>query len=134
MAIAATIFLFTAYYVMTDAEEVLEYGFDHVAVATGCRWRADGVGRWHLRPLELSGVRVLTPDRKQFVAASQPAAFGIEPGGFADNVSFFVNVTFPTAGRYVVQTLIDSNLYREDLLTVSDVTEPEMLGTSESVN
>jgi len=34
----------------------------HVAVATGSRWRADGVGRWHLRPLSLGGVRLLTPD------------------------------------------------------------------------
>ncbi len=32
------------------ADEVRGYGFDHVAVATGARWRADGVGRWHTRP------------------------------------------------------------------------------------
>jgi dimethylamine/trimethylamine dehydrogenase len=44
------------------ADEVLELGFDHVAVATGARWRADGVGRWHTRPLDLAGVHVLTPD------------------------------------------------------------------------
>ena len=60
--------------------------------------------------------------------------FEIASGGFADNISFFVNVTFPTAGRYVVQTLIDSNLYQEQILTVSDVTEAELLGTSEAVN
>src|SRR5262249_11777699 len=29
------------------ADEVRRYGFDHIAVATGARWRADGVGRWH---------------------------------------------------------------------------------------
>jgi dimethylamine/trimethylamine dehydrogenase len=45
------------------AEEALSYEFDHIAVATGARWRADGVGRWHTRPLALSpGVQVLTPD------------------------------------------------------------------------
>ena len=27
------------------ADEVLAYGFEHIAVATGSRWRADGVGR-----------------------------------------------------------------------------------------
>ena len=44
-------------------DELDEYGFDHVAVATGARWRADGVGRWHLRPLPLDAfVEVLTPD------------------------------------------------------------------------
>ena len=30
-----------------DADEILDYGFEHVAVATGARWRADGVGRFH---------------------------------------------------------------------------------------
>jgi dimethylamine/trimethylamine dehydrogenase len=51
-----------AYDSRLTADEVLEYGFGHVAVATGCRWRADGVGRWHLRPLRLEGIQVLTPD------------------------------------------------------------------------
>ena len=71
---------------------------------------------------------------QQPIVVSQPTPFEISTGGFADNISFFVNVTFPTAGQYVVQTLIDSNLYEEQMLTVSNVTEPEMLGTSEAVN
>ena len=46
-----------------DAAEAASYGFDHIALATGARWRADGVGRWHARPLDLgTGVHVLTPD------------------------------------------------------------------------
>ncbi|HEY1513813.1 MAG TPA: FAD-dependent oxidoreductase [Gaiellaceae bacterium] len=45
-----------------SADEVREYGFDHVAIATGSRWRADGVGRMHTRPLPIEGVDVLTPD------------------------------------------------------------------------
>jgi dimethylamine/trimethylamine dehydrogenase len=44
------------------ADDVLEFGFEHVAVATGARWRADGVGRWHTRPLDLERMPVLTPD------------------------------------------------------------------------
>jgi dimethylamine/trimethylamine dehydrogenase len=45
------------------ADEVLGYEFQHVAVATGARWRADGVGRWHTTPLGLDGgVELLTPD------------------------------------------------------------------------
>ncbi len=45
------------------ADEVLEYGFDHVAIATGARWRNDGVGRWHVRPIEIDpAMQVLTPD------------------------------------------------------------------------
>jgi hypothetical protein len=92
------------------------------------------VNHWEGQGSYLSEVRILTPDRKQPIVVSQPTRFEISTGGFADNISFFVNVTFPTAGRYVVQTLIDSNLYEEEMLTVSNVTEPEMLGASEAVN
>jgi dimethylamine/trimethylamine dehydrogenase len=45
------------------AAEILEYDFDHVAVATGARWRADGVGRHHTQPIPLDPMLpVLTPD------------------------------------------------------------------------
>ncbi|MFZ1993748.1 MAG: FAD-dependent oxidoreductase [Solirubrobacteraceae bacterium] len=45
------------------AAEILDYDFDHVAVATGARWRGDGVGRHHTRPIPLEPVLpVLTPD------------------------------------------------------------------------
>ena len=92
------------------------------------------VNHWKGQGSYLSEVRILTPDRKQPVVVSQPTRFEIAQGGFADNISFFVNVTFPTSGRYIVQTLIDSNLFQEQMLTVSDVTEAELLGTSEAVN
>lgn len=87
-----------------------------------------GQGSYH------SEVRILTPDRQQHIVISQPTRFEIASGGFADNIHFFVNVTFPTAGRYIVQTLVDSNVFEEQTLTVSDVTEAELLGTSEAVN
>ena len=46
-----------------SADEALSYGFDHIAVATGSRWRCDAAGRWHRAGLTFSdGVRVLTPD------------------------------------------------------------------------
>src|SRR5947209_636651 len=46
-----------------DAAEIASYEFDHVAVATGSRWRTDGVGRWHTRPVALEGgPETLTPD------------------------------------------------------------------------
>ena len=45
------------------AAEILDYDFDHVAVATGARWRADGVGRFHTQPIARDpGLPVLTPD------------------------------------------------------------------------
>ena len=53
------------------ADDVREYGFDHVAVATGSHWRADGIGRMHTRPIPLDVVDVLTPD--DLLAGVRPA-------------------------------------------------------------
>jgi dimethylamine/trimethylamine dehydrogenase len=48
---------------VVSAEEILEYDFQHVAVATGSRWRNDGVGRRHTKPIPLDAtLPVLTPD------------------------------------------------------------------------
>ena len=53
------------------ADDVLEHGFQHVAVATGARWRADGVGRAHPRGLPIDpSAQVLTPD--SVMAGSRP--------------------------------------------------------------
>ncbi|HVG35496.1 MAG TPA: hypothetical protein VM911_20765 [Pyrinomonadaceae bacterium] len=78
------------------------------------------VNHWRGEGAFLSEVRILTPDRKQPVVVSQPTRFEIAPGGFADNISFFVNVTFTAPGDYWVQTLIDSTLFNEQTLTVAD--------------
>jgi hypothetical protein len=92
------------------------------------------VNHWQGQGSYLSEVRILTPDRQQAVVVSQPTPFEIASGGYADNISFFVNVTFQVSGRYVVQTLIDSNLFEEQMLFVSDVGEAELVGASEAVN
>jgi dimethylamine/trimethylamine dehydrogenase len=53
------------------ADEIRSYGFDHVAIATGARWRADGVGRWHTAPPPLDpSLQVLTPD--DLMAGARP--------------------------------------------------------------
>jgi uncharacterized protein DUF6941 len=92
------------------------------------------VNHWKGEGTYLSEVRVMTPDRQGFVVVSQPTSFEINAGGFADNISFFVNVTFPKAGNYFVQTLINSNLFEEQVLTISDATEANLLGASEAIN
>ncbi len=76
-------------------------------------WRGDG--RY------LSEVRILTPDRQQILAASQPAPIEVAPGGFAGNISFFANLVFSAPGVYWVQTLVDANLYDEQPLPVMTV-------------
>jgi hypothetical protein len=93
------------------------------------------VNHWRGTGSHLSEVRILTPDKKQPVVVSQPTQFEIAPGGFADNISFFVNVTFPTSGEYWVQTLVDSSLFDEQPLLVADVrTTQGPAEMSEAVN
>jgi hypothetical protein len=93
------------------------------------------VSHWQGEGTHLSEVRILTPDRQQPVVVSQPTSFEIVPGDFADNISFFVNVTFPVAGRYWVQTLVNSTLYDEQPLVVTDArTARATESVSEAVN
>ena len=92
------------------------------------------VNHWRGQGNYLSQVMILTPDRQRAIVASTPTSFEISEGGFADNISFFVNVEFPKAGQYFVQTLINSNLYDEHVLTISDVTNSQMVGASEAIN
>ncbi len=44
------------------AEDVLSFGFQNICIATGSRWRADGVARWHVVPMPVAGLPVFTPD------------------------------------------------------------------------
>ena len=45
------------------ADDILEFGFEHVAIATGSTWRRDGVARQHVTPIPIaSGMDVYTPD------------------------------------------------------------------------
>jgi len=80
----------------------------------------------------LSEVRILTPDRSQTVAVSAPSPFQVPPDGFADNITIFANVTFPAPGGYVVQSLIDSNVFAEQTLQVTD-SQAQTFSTSETI-
>jgi dimethylamine/trimethylamine dehydrogenase len=54
------------------AHDVLEFGFEHVAVATGSTWRRDGVARWHTTPMDIDpSAEILTPD--DLLAGARPA-------------------------------------------------------------
>jgi len=53
------------------AEDILGFGFEHVAIATGGIWRRDGVGRRILKPVPCSAdATVLTPD--DLMAGTRP--------------------------------------------------------------
>src|ERR687884_2034978 len=93
------------------------------------------VNHWEGTGTHLSEVRILAPDRQQAVVVSQPTRFEVTPGGFADNISFFVNVSFTEPGQYWVQTLVNSTLFDEQPLIVLDAQSaqgPE--NASEAVN
>ena len=46
-----------------SAQDVREFGADQVLIATGARWRRNGLGRWHTAPIpRLHAPTVLTPD------------------------------------------------------------------------
>lgn len=48
---------------VVDAEQVHQFGPDRVLVATGSKWRRDGVGRWHQTPIPgWDRKSVITPD------------------------------------------------------------------------
>ena len=53
------------------ADDILEFGFPQVVVATGSEWRSDGAGRFHLSPIPAAeGARIFTPD--DFFAGNRP--------------------------------------------------------------
>lgn len=59
----------------TSCDDVLGFGFDRVVVATGARWRGDGVGKTRVEPVAIaSGAVVFTPD--DLMRGARPA----EPG------------------------------------------------------
>ena len=55
-----------------SVDDVLEFGFPHVVVATGATWRRDGIGRWNHQPISIpDGADVLTPD--DILSGTRPA-------------------------------------------------------------
>src|SRR5215467_7240405 len=55
-----------------SAEDIMEFEFRHVAVATGATWRRDGVARWHTEPMFVdASAEVLTPD--DLMAGGRPS-------------------------------------------------------------
>jgi hypothetical protein len=76
------------------------------------------INHWRGEGQYLSEVRILTPDRMQTIAVSQPTGFSVPADGYADNVTVFVNTSFFQPGNHIVQTLINSTLFSEKTLAV----------------
>jgi hypothetical protein len=78
------------------------------------------VNHWRGEGNHQTEIRILSPDKSNLVVTSQPTDLELATGGFTDNVSFFVNVVFPNAGTYWIQTLANSILQEEFPLIVTD--------------
>lgn len=79
-------------------------------------------------------VRILAPDRSNLVVTSQPTSLELAPGGFTDNVSFFVNVVFPSAGTYWIQTIADKVVVDEVPLIVTDAGNMATMQPAEEIS
>jgi hypothetical protein len=92
------------------------------------------VNHWRGEGNHHTEVRILAPDKNNLVVTSQPTHLELTPGGFTDNVSFFVNVVFPSAGTYWVQTLADTVLLEEFPLIVTDAGTVSGLQAAEEIS
>lgn len=81
------------------------------------------INHWQGSGNHQTEVRILSPDRLNVVVTSQPTPIELAPGGFTDNVSFFVNVVFPSSGTYWIQTLADKEVMEEVPLIVADAAD-----------
>ena len=91
------------------------------------------LNHWRGEGQYMTEVRILTPDRMQTVAMSQPSGLAVPPDGYADNVTVFVNTTFYQPGNHIVQTLINSSLFAESTLPVMLVDQQQTITESEQV-
>ena len=96
------------------------------------------INHWRGEGNHSTEVRIMSPDRMNMVVTSQPTPIELAAGGFTDNVSFFMNVVFPTPGTYWVQTLANSSLVDEFPLIVTDAANanvtPHADEISETIN
>lgn len=81
----------------------------------------------------MTEVRILTPDRMQTIAVSQPSGFEVPPNGYADNVTVFVNTSFYKPGDYIVQTLINSSLFAERILPVMLANQSNLANSDQAI-
>jgi dimethylamine/trimethylamine dehydrogenase len=84
------------------AAQILEFGATRVVLATGSRWRRDGVGRTNSRPIPgfQAGGRVLTPD-DLMDGASAPGASATAPVVVFDDDHYYLGAVLAEKLRRV---------------------------------
>ena len=92
------------------------------------------INHWRGEGNHQTEVRILSPDRSNVVVTSQPTTIELAAGGFTDNVSFFVNVVFPDAGTYWVQTIANGGVIDEFPLIVADSASMESMRPADEIS
>ena len=92
------------------------------------------INHWRGEGNHETEVRILSPYRANLVVTSQPTPISLAPGGFTDNVSFFINVVFPRAGTYWVQTLLNTQVMEEFPLIVTDQAHAAAMQPAEQIS
>jgi hypothetical protein len=106
-------------------ENVFLPGFPSVLLKFAIVNHWEGVGQYETQ------VKIVNPDRRE-VVASVPSTFMIENQGYADNVTFFTNVSFDRPGAYSVLILINGKQVAEKRLFIHHV--PQQPPPATSVN
>jgi len=78
----------------------------------------EGVGQYETQ------VKIVNPERRE-VVVSVPSTFGIESQGYADNVTFFTNVSFDRAGPYAVLIYINGKQVAEKRIFIHHVPQQQ---------
>ncbi|MBK6589596.1 MAG: hypothetical protein IPG22_15010 [Acidobacteria bacterium] len=91
------------------------------------------INHWQGQGGHETEVRILSPDKTNLIVTSQPTKIELAEGGFTDNVSFFVNVVFPTAGTYWIQTIANTVVLDECPLIVADQANMEAMRPPEEI-
>ncbi|HXH70511.1 MAG TPA: hypothetical protein VNI60_09295 [Pyrinomonadaceae bacterium] len=92
------------------------------------------VNHWRGAGVHQTEVRIVSPDKHTTIVTSQPTHIELAEGGFSDNVSFFVNVVFQTAGTYWIQTLANTVLLEELPLIVTDAGTMAGMQTADEIS
>lgn len=58
-------------------------------------------------------IKIISPDRNRLLLQTTPSSFTLDPGGFADNVTFFTNVVFAEEGPHIIQVYLNQIMVRE---------------------
>ena len=100
---------------MLTAQDVLDFGAEHVVIATGCHWRRDGYGRTHGAAIDgfLNNPAVFTPD-DIMDALSDNASLPEGPVAIYDDDYFYTGSVIAEAlckaGREVVYVTPDDTV------------------------